>query len=115
MLIGKPTALVNLLSPSIRLGELGVSIFLASGILSNQIRSTVDVVDPVAFNVTYSMENIRIMVNCLAVNNTYSVVGHSEVFEMPFPEQMSVPTKCGHMHHHPHIQRDTSNIKCQST
>jgi hypothetical protein len=59
MLIGKPTALVNLLSPSIRLGELGVSIFLASGILSNQIRSTVDVVDPVAFNVTYSMENIR--------------------------------------------------------
>lgn len=51
MVIGKPTGLVNLLSSSTRLGELRVSIFLAGCILSNQIRSTVDVVNAVAFNV----------------------------------------------------------------
>lgn len=53
MFIGKHTGLVILLSSSVRLRELGVSIFLTGGILSNQVRSTVDVVDPVAFNVTY--------------------------------------------------------------
>jgi hypothetical protein len=115
MLSRKPTGLVNLLSSSIRLRELRVSIFLTGGILSNQIRSTVDIVDSVAFNVTYLVENIRTMVDSLVLNSTYSVVGHSEVFGTPFQEQMSVPTKCDHMLHRPRIRRDTSTMDCQST
>lgn len=59
------------------------------------------------------MENIRTTIASLA-NNTYSVAGHSEVFGTPFLEQMSVLTKCDHMHHRPRIRRDTSSMGCQS-
>ena len=111
---GRPTTFVHLLSPSIRLREFGISIFLTSGILSNQVGSTVDFIDPVAFNVAWLTKSIRTVIISFVLCNTYSVVDHSGVFETPFPVQMCAPKICDHTPHRPRILRDKSKMARQS-